>query len=179
MRWRNRSKSLRQLIIDLTPLLDVIFILLIVVLCDQDSFIADAKDAAEQVSQQEQALETERETWQERLDAYEKQYSYMNVVNIHVTPSENDRKHRTVYISMGSEKPQTWELDPGRENQVWQKCKEHIENNLSDKSDRITIINIENSTMLYRDYEMVKGDFFESLDIQKKFLTDCMVFDDE
>ena len=170
---------MRQLIIDLTPLLDVIFILLIVVLCGQDDYIAKVEDKAEKTQQLEQALETERETWQERLDAYEKQYNYMNVVNIHVTPSENDRKHRTVFISIGSEEPQTWELDPGRENQVWQKCKEHIERTLSGNLNRVTIINVENSTMLYRDYEMITKDFFEGLDIQKKFLTDCMVFDDE
>lgn len=179
MRWRNRNKTLRQIIIDLTPLLDVVFILLIVVLSDQDNYRMQAEAKHDEVLQLEQTLKTENATLQDQLDTYEQEQNYVNVVSIHADPLESNRKRRILSVRVNNDEPKTWELDPGREEQVWQKCKEYVEKILSGRTELYTIIKVDNATMLYRDYETIRNSFYESLDIPYKLLTDCMEIDDE
>lgn len=186
MRWNNKRKTFGEFIIDLTPLLDVVFILLIVVLCFQENYSMDADARYEEAVQLEQDVITEKEkieginaTLQEQLETYEQILKYENVVAIYASPMPDDRTHRILHVEVNSNEPQTWEIKPGREEQVWLECKNYIESTLSDRTELYTIIKVANEKMLYRDYEKIRNEFFESLNIKYKLLTDCMEFNDE
>lgn len=167
-----KPKSIGRLLIDLTPLLDVIFIVLIVVLAGRDSMNAntdqkkaDAEqkymEASEYVSEADQKLDemqTKVNMYESQVSAYEYINEHFNFVNVYASYSLENRKIRTIYIMINNEAPVTINLTPSNTAEAWTKCKKMIED-VIEKDESIPLFLSLNSNddekTLYRDDEAI------------------------
>ena len=176
MQFRKKNKTVGQFIIDLTPLLDVIFILLIVVLCFQDNLSADAKKKyadAEQIKveagREVAEVEGENSTIKKQLENYENINNYVDVITIYAQCRPDNHKYRDLYVQINS--GETWEkeINPSNESKIWDECKTYIEENLEENNDRPTVLTITDVDMLYRDEESIKT-LYDGLSIENKYI---------
>ena len=158
MNFGRRPKSIGQALIDLTPLLDVIFILFMVVLCLQDeSFKAVEAREAEADNKVVDAMDyvddadAKLGTMQAHLDSYSEVNDYVNIITVYASYQPSNRKHRTIHIAINSEEPFEIELNPSNTSKAWQECKDKIQETVNIDPAKPSIISIENEKMLYRD----------------------------
>lgn len=177
MGLNNKSRSIGQYIIDLTPLLDVIFILLMVVLCYSEDHIEGADKKFEEAQQIEQSAKADMEAKNVQLQASE---DSVNSVVIYAYYDPSNRKRRTLSVIINTGEPVKWEINNTNQSRVWEDCKLYIEENLQ-KTDTVpTIISIpvKDEKMLYRDEVSIK-DLYEKLNIKNKYLSDKAESNDE
>ena len=181
----NKKKTPGQLIIDLTPLLDVIFILLIVVLSFQDNFIKQADEKTEAArSNAEKAEETVAQNEehyaavQQQLENYEQLYDFVNIVTIYAGYSPADRRYRTLHVVINGGEQWEKEINPSNEENVWAECKNYIESTLSGKAENPTVFSIKDEKMLYRDEQSILK-LYEELNLPNKYEKNYMETEDE
>ena len=175
MRLKSKPKSLGQFIIDLTPLLDIIFILLIVVLAFQDDFsketdavYAQALKIEQEAKDRVSAAENRSAAAQEQLDTYEHIHDYVNVVTIYASYRPSNIKYRTLHVEINANGLWEREINPSNEDLVWDECRNYIETELAEKSGIPTVFSIVNEKMLYRDEQEILA-LYEKLNIQDKY----------
>ncbi|MBO4373853.1 MAG: hypothetical protein J5829_01990 [Lachnospiraceae bacterium] len=185
MRLKNKPKSLGQFIIDLTPLLDVIFIVLIVVLSFQDDYSKVADDRYTQATQIEQkakddisAASASLATAEEHIDTYANMHDYVNVVTIYASYKPSNRKYRTLHVEINNADLWEKEINPSNEDRIWTECQSYIEGKLADNRDLPTVFSIMDEKMLYRDEQSVLS-LYENLNIKDKYEKNNMEKDDE
>lgn len=166
MRLR-KKRSVGQFMIDLTPLLDVIFIMLIVVLTVQTQHGDDAAEKLEEAQRIEaeakdqlSALDSQAITIQEQLETYHNLNEYINVITICADYQPSNRKYRTVYLVINDQERKL-SLNPSNGDTVWAECKAAIEQCLSENPDVPMIYSVLSSKMLYRDEQKIKSLFDE------------------
>lgn len=169
-----KPKSIGRLLIDLTPLLDVIFIVLIVVLAGRDTFNANVEQKyaeAEQVQSEaeQKQLEAEQEindmmanvkTYESQLEVFEELNNQVNVIAVSTYYKLQDRTYRNVIVKTFGNEPVTMELNPSNTDKVWEQFKTIIENVVKEDESKETIISLkieEGEKTLYRDYEKMKN----------------------
>ncbi len=196
MGMKNTPKIMGQLLIDLTPLLDVIFILLLVVLTYESDFdknakneMADAQQIRQEATAREQQVRLEandaiaeaegkRDAAQEQLDTYEHLYDSVNVVTIYASYKPSNRKFRTVHVQIGANSAWEKEINPSNEDAVWSECLSYIENQLAGSDGIPSLFSIKNEKMLYRDEQSIMS-LYEKLNINDKYLKNYTETDDE
>lgn len=169
-----KSKSIGRLLIDLTPLLDVVFIVLIVVLAGQDSFSAEAEkkfsDAEQIVSESEielSEMEAKVNTYSEQMAAYESINEFFNIVTVYSAYTPGNRRIRTIYVMINNEQPKEINLTPSNTSDAWDECRKLIEETIKKDESLPTILTIstkEDTMMLYRDEQSIKNMFFDIKD---------------
>lgn len=161
MRMRKTNNGIGRMLIDLTPLLDVIFILLIVVVCYQSKYkdisdaniaAATAKEAA--VTDEMAATKAQNTVLKAQLDTYANLNDYVNVVEIFSTYTPSDRKNRTIYISYNSEQ-KTINLTASNSSRAWQECESYITGILESRGDAPMVLKVMDEQMLYRDEQRI------------------------
>ena len=179
-RLRNKPKSIAQFIIDLTPLLDVIFILLIVVLSAQRNNEQIEERYAEASEMLDEATEKEAryDAMSEQLNTYANLSDYVNVVTIYSSYSPSNLKYRTVFVSVNGSDLKEWNLNPSNESSVWNECKTYIEGELADNKEVPTIFGIKDEKMLYRDEQSILA-LYESIDLPEKYVKNYTETEDE
>ena len=182
-----KNKSIGQFIIDLTPLLDVVFILLIVVLSFQDAYSADADNKISEAQQIESdandlvsKTESKDATISEQLDTYANLNDYVNIVTIYADYQPSNRKYRTIYLAINDTDVKEISLNPSNGDVAWSECEETIKQCLEDNLGVPTIYAIKNEKMLYRDEQMIIKMFSElSSSYDNIYLKNYMETDNE
>ena len=169
MEKNRKQRSLGRLLIDLTPLLDVIFIVLIVVLAGQDNYnteadrkYADAEALTLTADAQVADIEAKNAAYSEQMKAYEEINEYFNIITAYARYSPENRKYRTIYIMINTDSPVEILLNPSRENEAWSECRKTIEDVIKKDEDLPVILSISsemNDKMLYRDEESIYSIF--------------------
>ena len=195
---KSKPNIIGQLLIDLTPLLDVIFIFLIVVLTFQEDFDKSADEkltTAQQIEQNANAKIEQNEldvkdaiaeangrtdTMQEQLDTYMHLYDSINVVTIYASYTPSNRKYRTVHVKINANEMWEKEINPSNEEAVWVECQKYIEDELANSSKLPipTLFSVSNEKMLYRDEQSIMS-LYEKLNINDKYLKNYTETDDE
>ena len=167
-----KPKTIGQLLIDLTPLLDVIFIVLIVVLVGRDSYNAEAdrkyEDAEQYVSEADAKLaemEAKISTYTEQMKVYDELTEYINTITVYSAYNPANRKVRTIYVMINRDVPKEINLSPSTEKSAWDECRSIIEDVLQKNENAQLILSIStenNDKMLYRDEEAIY-DMFKDL----------------
>ena len=167
MNNRDKSHSLEKFIIDLTPLLDVVLLMLIVVLYSNANSVEREKEnnqikVAEQQSLVEQANDQVADANAQyaaaanQLNNYENLNNYVNVITVYASYQESYRWNRTIYVSINNGEIVTFDVNQENESTIWDECRTYIENNVPNRDIPI-VISIDNSyisedaKMLYRD----------------------------
>lgn len=167
MRLRGKKRTVGQMLIDLTPLLDVIFILLIVVVCYQDNY-KDQSDLIRQEADLKMSRALEKEDAanakiagvEGQLETYANLNDYVNIVEIFATYSPSDRKTRTIYIRY-NDKEKTISLTAANTVRAWQECETYLSDILDAAPSSPMVLKIMDERMLYRDEQRITEMFTE------------------
>ncbi len=161
MRLRNKNKRIGRALIDLTPLLDVIFIFLVVVLCfntneneEAQAKLIEAEERLQEAERIENEAETKLDVMQEQLDNYASDKDNISFVTIYAEYKDNDRKFRTIHIKVNALPEQKIPLNPSNAENAWNECKEYLVKYVDEK--KPMMISIKNSKMLYRDEKRIE-----------------------
>ncbi len=157
-----KGKSLGQSLIDLTPLLDVIFIILIVVLCNQKKYNDEADIIVDNMHEEVSAAHDEAadatatsETYKEQLGAYADLEDYVNVVTIYASYTPSNRKFRKIHVVINTDEEKVFDLNPSNTNKAWDDCRKYVEEVILQDTSVPAIISVKNEKMLYRDEQQI------------------------
>ena len=145
--------------IDLTPLLDVIFILLFSVMMTNGS--ANDKRAAEldarerNISQKEQEAENAKSEYENMTETVGHIAEYVYIVSVSAFVDDTDVSKRTIKISSveeTGEETETYEL-VGADTEAYKKMSDYLEQYINDHKDSpvILALNPDDDKILYRD----------------------------
>ena len=160
-RKRNRFKS--DVMIDLTSLLDVIFIILLVVLCGQSSMKenltqmqADAKDTQAQAEQ-------EYKLYKEQIEIADSLNQYVWAVSIIVPYDENEVTKRQIRFLKEGQEIETIDLIGNDVTSAIETFKKSLTKYIQENEDRPVILSLneDDDYILYRDEIMVNEVFRE------------------
>ncbi|MBR5179577.1 MAG: hypothetical protein IKW90_12375 [Lachnospiraceae bacterium] len=166
-----KPRSLGRLLIDLTPLLDVIFIVLIVVLAGQDNYsteadrkYAEAEKYVSEVNAEMEEIDAQNSVLKEQMSAYSSLNEFFNVVTVYAAYSPENRKLRTIYIKVNTDDPITINLNPSNVSSAWTECKKYIEEIIKKDQSLPMILSLDinsDEKMLYRDEESIQSMFMD------------------
>lgn len=159
---RLRNKLNTQ--IELTSLLDVIFIVLMVVICSQQMTTKAAQqDAEDEISKAQRAqieaqneraeAEAEKKLFEEHMETYEEINTQMSVVTVYADYTPSDPSERTLSLMVDTESSSKIIMTPGTEKVSWAK----LESQLTDAVEKANaagkpvIISVNRDRILYRD----------------------------
>lgn len=172
-----KPRSLGRLLIDLTPLLDVIFIVLIVVLAGQDNYsteadrkYAEAEKYVKEVNAEMEEIDAENSVLKEQMSTYSSLNEYFNVVTVYAAYSQENRKLRTIYIKVNTDEPITINLNPSNVSTAWAECRKYIEDKIKEDLSLPMILSINTNSdekMLYRDEESIHSMFMDLMNNYK------------
>lgn len=176
MKKDKKSRSLSRILIDLTPLLDVIFIVLIVVLAGQDNYsteadrkYAEAEKYVIDVNAEMEEIDAENSVLKEQMSSYSALNEYFNVVTVYAAYSPENRKFRTIYIKVNTDETQKINLNPSNSQDAWNECRKFIEDIIKKDESLPMILSINTSgddKMLYRDESSINDMF---ADLMRKY----------
>ncbi|MBQ6968359.1 MAG: hypothetical protein IJP84_10725 [Lachnospiraceae bacterium] len=157
-----------DILIDLTSLLDVIFILLMVVLARQQISDMDLKDQTAKLKEQQVELQAEKA---ETMDEY-RLYSAQNdltekMVIISVTATfdpENPKERSLKILKNGNEKPEVFALSGGNTKEAFDKFEEQLVSYVKEAGGLPVVLSLadDGSEILYRDASKIQ-EIFNSL----------------
>ena len=166
-----KPRSLGRLLIDLTPLLDVIFIVLIVVLAGQDNYsteadrkYAEAEKYVSEVNAEMEEIDAQNSVLKEQMSAYSEINEYFNVVTVYAAYSLENRKLRTIYLKVNTDESVKINLNPDNMSQAWLECRNKIEDIIKKDETLPMILSIDTNNddkMLYRDEEAINNMFMD------------------
>lgn len=160
---RKRSGSKSDIIIDLTSLLDVIFIMLLVVLCGQSSInesLAEEQSNAEYARTQ---AESEYQLYKDQIETADSLNQYVWAVSIEVPYNEKEITQRQIRLLKEGEEIESFDLIGNDVTSTIETFKENLVGFIQENKDRPVILSLneENDKILYRDEVMVNKIFIE------------------
>lgn len=161
-----KRRSIENIIIDLTPLLDVVFIMLLVVACKLQVTQNDYNKRVDTLDDQTTAADTQQEEYEDLYDSFANidDYIVFYTVNSHYNP--DDIEFRTIDIVSSEKdfvKPSLPLLRRNNDSEGLEKLKNYLEEYASSNPD-VTIVvslNEDDDDILYRDEKRIKNIFDE------------------
>lgn len=165
---RRSGRRRNDILIDLTSLLDVIFILLMVVLARQQISGMDMDEQTARLKAEQAALQAEKA---ETMDEY-RLYSAQNdltekMVIISVTATfdpENPRERNLKILRNGDDKPEVFPLSGGNTKEAYGKFEERLASCVKEAGGLPVVLSLadDGSEILYRDAQRIQ-EIFNSL----------------
>lgn len=154
---RKKSGSKSDIIIDLTSLLDVIFIMLLVVLCGQSSI---NESLAEEQSKVEHALiqaESEYQLYKDQIETADSLNQYVWAVSIVVPYNEKEITQRQIRLLNEGKEIENFDLIGNDVTSTIDTFRESLVGFIQENKDRPVILSLneEDENILYRDEIMV------------------------
>ena len=160
-RKRNRFKS--DVIIDLTSLLDVIFIILLVVLCGQSSMKENLSELQSEAENAQREADEVYQLYKEQIEIADNLNQYVWAVSIMVPYDENDVTKRQIRFLKEGQEIETIELIGNDVTSAIETFKKSLTKYIQEHEDRPVILSLneEDDYILYRDEIMVTEVFLE------------------
>lgn len=145
-----RNKGIPDL--DMTPLLDVIFIILMVVICHQMLNTDNAKQDIEQLNEQLDVATAENEVHKAQLEAYDSEEALVAFVTLYADYKTNNPKIRYIKLAYNNSYAiSDIEITPDNESEAFASFKDALTSFISDKQDMPVMLVLDESHILYRD----------------------------
>lgn len=160
---RNVFKN--DIIIDLTSMLDVMFIILFVVLCNQ-TIISETLEQSNRENENAQAkAEAVRQLYEDQIKTADNLNRYVQTVSVMV-PYKNDIKQRTIMLSKEGEETEEFDLIGNEIADSKEAFQKSLTDYIQKNSDRPVILSLNdnNDNILYRDEVMVTEIFGELME---------------
>lgn len=154
---RNRRRN-EDVVIDLTSLLDVIFIVLLVVICYASRLNSNAQSQQQDLGKQIESADNARNAYSDMIEEADSLTEYVGIVVVRIPPSENDYTKRTIYLLENGEKELVnYSLEGNNTSAQFDSLRSSIEHYVEDHSGRPVIISINDmdEEILYRDEKVV------------------------
>ena len=168
---KHRLKNKLNTVVELTSLLDVIFIVLMIVICNQQINLEEKgrdveaayEEAAAVKAEAEAALseagdlraeaEAEKALFEEHLEKFEDISSQMTTVTVIIDYQPSNLRTRTIRLMADADTPETITITPETENDAYTKFEEKLEDLVTqaEASDKPVVISIDMARILYRD----------------------------
>ena len=161
MRKRHRKKS--DILIDLTSLLDVIFIILLVVICREQKLSVDQREQTENLTELEEQARIKYELYMDQLDTADGENDYLLQASVNASYNPEDIIRREVSILLkGEEEPKTFEI-LGQENKKMDELRDMLKEYVENNPDKPVILSLNegDERILYRDEKAIKKIFEE------------------
>ena len=160
---RKRRGSRGDVLIDLTSLLDVIFIILLVVMWGQNTVETNLKQTQAEAEEAMHQTEAERMLYEQQLEITENIHSYVFAVSVVVPYDKTDVTHRTIQILKEGEEIESFELIGNNVTTSVGAFRKSLESYVKTNKDRPVIfsLNERDDKILYRDEVMVTEIFNE------------------
>lgn len=168
---KHRLKNKLNTVVELTSLLDVIFIVLMIVICNQQINLEEKghdveaayEEAALLTAEAEAALseaedlraeaEAEKALFEEHREKFEDVSSQMTTVTVIIDYQPSNLRTRTIRLMADADAPETITITPETENDAYTKFEEKLEDLVTqaEASDKPVVISIDMTRILYRD----------------------------
>ena len=160
---RTRRSSRGDVIIDLTSLLDVIFIILLIVMWGQNSAELRLKETQAATEQAMALTEEEQQLYEQQLEIADNINSYVWAVSVVVPYDKEDVTKRTIRILREGEEIQSFELAGNNVSASVEAFKNSLVQYIEKNKDKPVILSLNENddNILYRDEVMVTELFFE------------------
>ena len=157
---KNRFADKLKNSIELTSLLDVIFIILMVVICNQQINMQAKTSEAEQAMIEAQQMQDEADAaikdmklYQEQLDTYENAEQLITSVIVRVDYTPSIPKNRTIKI-LSDKGEDNIDLTPENTATAFDRMEKLLEEIISESENKPVFISVDDQQILYRDLNM-------------------------
>lgn len=156
---RNRRMSRNDILIDLTSMLDVIFIILLVLVCGQTTISDDLNEAQAQAEYAKAQAEAEKQLYEEQQEAF----NHVWAVSVVVPYDEDEITKRQIRILKQGEEIQSIDLIGNDITESVNNFKSLLVGYIEQNQDKPIILSVNENDdhILYRDEVMVNGIFDE------------------
>lgn len=160
-----KHRNIGNVLIDLTPLLDVVFIVLLVVICQlQSTKSAIAQDKAD-LQNQQASIKTQQELYDDQIDSLDKVGDYVAFISVNAHfDSDLITRHIVIMNSDKSSKiPEITELKGTSVTEGFSDLREYLETYISENPERMVVLSLNegDEDILYRDEKEIKRVFNE------------------
>ena len=162
MRRKRRGHG-GDVLIDVTSLLDVIFIILLVVLLGQSNVETNLKQAQAEAETARTQTEAEQRLYEQQLELAEDINQYVFAVSVVVPYNREDVTQRTIQMLKEGEEIERFELSGNNVTGAVEAFKKSLISYIEAYNDRPVILSLneKDENILYRDEVMVTEIFFE------------------
>ena len=160
---RKRRSSGNDIIIDLTSLLDVIFIVLLVVICGQGSLNEGLIEKQSEAENAKQQAEMAYELYNDQLEMADSLNQYVWAVSVIVPYDENEITKRQIMILKEGNEIEQFDLIGNDVRRAREAFKESLLEFIQEHKEKPVILSLneEDDNILYRDEVMVNEVFME------------------
>lgn len=160
---KKRKGFNKDIILDLTSLLDVIFIVLLVVLCGQGSLNEGLIEKQKEAETAKQQAENAYELYNDQLEMADSLNQYVCAVSVIVPYDENEITKRQIMILKEGREMERFELIGNDVRRAREDFKESLLRFIQEHKERPVILSLneEDDNILYRDEVMVNEVFWE------------------
>ena len=170
MKRRNSVIDRSNVLIELTPLLDVIFILLFIVMIARNSEMQQREEALQaqleeanlnlvQVQQELQDTNAIKQTYADMLDTFTEFSSYASPVTIYVSYDYDDVRQRKVWVTGAAFEMEPVSFSPANENNAWARLTSALSTHIEEMEEANipVILSCNHEQILRRDEEKVQA----------------------
>lgn len=160
---RRRNSAKGDIIIDLTSLLDVVFILLLVILCGQSRMSESLSEAEKRAEAMKVQAEAEYKLYQDQRETADGLNQLVCVVSVVVPYDEDEITQRQIQVLREGEEIETFDLIGNNVTRSVAAFRESLVQFIRVNQERPVILSLneEDDYILYRDEVMVKEIFDE------------------
>ena len=167
---KNRFSNRINNSIDLTSLLDVIFIVLMIVMCYQQIYLEKREANADVVMEEAMAMQDEAaeamadaSVYAEQLDTYEDMFNQIAVITVYASYQPSDPRNRQIRVLINNEEVSTIDVSPTNAEEAYGRLAQLLEDNITKHAEIPVIISLDDEQILYRDQlrisDMINGLF--------------------
>lgn len=160
---RTRRSSKGDVLIDLTSLLDVIFIILLIVMWGQNTVETNLKQAQADTEATKIQTEAEKLLYEQQLEMADNINQYVCAVSVVVPYDKEDVTHRTIQILKEGEEIERFELVGNNVTTSIEEFRNSLVKFVEANKERPVILSLNehDDNILYRDEVMVTDIFYE------------------
>ena len=160
---RTRRSSKGDVLIDLTSLLDVIFIILLIVMWGQNTVETNLKQAQAETESAKNQTEAEQQLYEQQLEIADNINQYVFAVSVVVPYDREDVTRRTIQILKEGEEIESFELAGNNVNASVDAFRDSLVKFVEANQGRPVILSLNehDDNILYRDEVMVTEIFYE------------------
>ena len=160
---RTKRGGKGDVLIDLTSLLDVIFIILLIVMWGQNTVETNLKQAQAETESAKTQTEAEQKLYEQQLEIADNINHYVFAVSVVVPYDKEDVTHRTIQILKEGEEIESFELVGNNVNTSVEAFRNSLVKFVEANQDRPVILSLneQDDNILYRDEVMVTDIFYE------------------
>ena len=160
-----KHRNIGNVLIDLTPLLDVVFIVLLVVICQLQSTKSDIAQEKADIENQQASIKTQQELYDDQIDSLDKVGDYVAFISVNARfDSDLITRHIEIMNSdKNSEIPKITELKGTSVTEGFSDLREYLETYISENPERTIVLSLNegDEDILYRDEKEIKRVFNE------------------